>query len=96
MADEGWKQAYFELLSTLARMGYPEQFGKEVAKNLGSEKMMCRMTGYLQNVRPKRIQDIVDEMLAIMEDRNSWTAKKQAQDTNAKYNGILNRGIGEE
>ena len=93
MADEGWEKAYFELLGTLAHMGYPEQFGKEVVKNLGSEKLMRRMTQYLRSVRPKRIQDIVDEMLAIMEERNSWMLQRDARDINAKYNEMMNRKI---
>lgn len=46
-APESWKAAYRELLETIIHMGYPEEFGKAIAKNLGSEKTMRRMTEYL-------------------------------------------------
>ena len=41
--QEDWKAAYRELVQTIVRMGYPEEFGKAIAKNLGSEKTMNRM-----------------------------------------------------
>ena len=39
-APESWKAAYRELIGTIVRMGYPEEFGKLIARNLGSEKTM--------------------------------------------------------
>ena len=58
-----------ELIKTLERMGYPQDFGRAVANQLGSEKTMSRMIGYLNHARPSSAEEIVDEMLAIMECR---------------------------
>jgi hypothetical protein len=92
-APESWKEAYRELVETIERMGYPLDFGKAIAKNLGSEKTMRRMTAYLHNAKPRSAEEIADEMLAIMSDRERWIAKKEAEAANARYNEILNRGL---
>ena len=94
-APESWKAAYRELIETLVRMGYPEELGRAIAKNLGSEKTMLRMTAYLCSAKPRSAEEIVDEMLAIMSDRERWIQKKKAQEANARYNELLYYGIGE-
>ena len=68
-ATESWKEASRELIGAIVRMGYPEEFGRAIAKNLGSEKTMRRMTAYLCSAKPRSAEEIVDEMLAIMSDR---------------------------
>ena len=93
-APESWKAAYRDLIETIVRMGYPEELGKAVAKNLGSEKTMRRMTAYLHSARPRSAEEIVDEMLAIMEDRDRWVRKKSAEYYNRKYNELLYYGLG--
>ena len=85
-----------ELVDTIVRMGYPESFGKSIAENLRTEKTMSRMIGYLNQAHPKSADEIADEMLAIMEDRNRWTKKKEAEYYNAKYNEMLYNGLGVE
>ncbi len=85
-----------ELIRTLERMGYPEEFGIAVANNLGSEKTMSRMTGYLRHAKPSSAEEIADEMLAIMEDRARWVRKKEAEYYNTRYNEMLYYGLGEE
>lgn len=95
-AQESWKEAYWELIETLVRMGYPEEFGKAIAKNLGSEKLMRRMAAYLRIAKPRSAEEIADEMLAIMEDRERWIKKKTTEYYNGKYNEMLNYGIGQD
>lgn len=92
-APESWKAAHRELIETIVYMGYPEEFGKTVAKNLGSEKAMRWMTAYLYSAKPRSAEEIADEMLAIMSDRERWIAKKEAETANTRYNEILNEGL---
>ena len=84
------------LIQTLVCMGYPEEFGNAIADNLRTEKTMSRMIGYLNQAHPKSADEIADEMLAIMEDRERWIQKKTAEYYNSKYNELLYYGIGEE
>ena len=71
----------------------PESFGTAIAENLRTEKTISRMIGYLCHARPGSAEEIADEMLAIMEDRERWIRKKSAQLYNSRYNGILNDGL---
>lgn len=89
-ASESWKNAYKELIAAIVAKGYPEAFGKVIARNLGSENTMRRMTGYLRSANPRSAEEIADEMLAIMSDRDRWVEKKKSEEANAKYNEYLN------
>ena len=95
-APESWKAAYRDLIETIVNMGYPEEFGRAIAKNLGSEKTMRRMTAYPYSAKPRSAEEIADEMLAIMSDRERWIKKKEAEQANAKYNELLYFGLGQD
>ena len=90
------EQIYRDLVQTLVRMGYPKEFGVVIADNLRTEKTMSRMIGYLKQASPRSADEIADEMLAIMEDRERWIQKKTAEYYNSKYNELLWYGIGGE
>ncbi len=93
--DERAKTAA-QLIYILKVMGYPEDFGKAIASQLRTEKAMRRMIGYLRQAKPKHPEEIADEMLAIMEEREAWIRKKSAEYYNQKYNETLLRGFDEE
>ena len=79
-----------ELTDILVRMGFSAELGEAIAANLRTEKPMNRMIGYLLSAQPRTEEDIVDEMLAIMSDRDTWVRKKEAEYYNQKYNEYLN------
>ena len=79
-----------QLIDILVRMGYSADLGEAIAANLRTEKPMNRMIGYLLSAQPRNEEDIVDEMLAIMSDRDAWIRKKEAELYNQKYNEYLN------
>ena len=83
-----------ELVETVVRMGYPEEYGHAIVQNLRTEKTMSRMIGYLKHAKPRSAEEIADEMLAIMEDRKRWIQKKEAEYYNSKYNEMLYFGLG--
>lgn len=91
-----WEQIYNKLVQMIVRMGYPEEFGTAVANNLRTPKTMNRMIGYLTQAKPRSAEEIADEMLAIMDDREQWMKKKSAEFYNSKYNELLYYGLGEE
>ena len=91
-----WERAHDNLIETICSMGYPQELAEMIAKNLGSEKTMNRMTAYLLHAQPSSAEEIVDEMLAIMDDRERWVKKKQAEYYNAKYNELMYNGLDAE
>ena len=91
-----WSRTRDELVRSIVELGFPKELGEEVAKNLGSPKAMQRMMGYLYNVKPRSAELIVDEMLAICSDIDRWKEKKASEEANARYNEVLNCGLGGE
>ena len=87
-----WQNAYDDLISVVTSLGFPEELGNLVAKNLGSPKAMKRMAAYLCNVKPKSEELVVDEMLAIMSEIAAWRDKKLSEEANAAYNEMLYYG----
>ena len=88
-----WVIAKGRMMDAMKVLGFPEALGDELVKNLGSPKAMDRMTSYLKNVKPKKAELVVDEMLAICSDIARWKDKKESERANAKYNEILNFGL---
>ena len=88
-----WIRARNQLVEEIKKLGFPEELGDAAARNLGSPKAMRRMISYLQNVKPKKAELIVDEMLAICSDIDTWHNKKAAEEANARYNEILYYGL---
>ena len=88
-----WIRARDELVREIQSLGFPEDLGIQIAKQLGSPKAMSRMMGYLVNVRPRSAELIVDEMLAICSDIDRWKDKKASEEANAKYNKLLYYGL---
>ena len=89
--QQEWIRAKKEMLDSLTELEYPKELGDEIAKNLGSPKAMWRMTSYLDKVKPERVELVVDEMLAIRTEIESWRNKKASEEANAKYNEMLNQ-----
>ena len=88
-----WNEAKDELIETITGLGFTEEFGLEIAKGLGAPKAIRRMTSYLRNARPKDPETIVDEMLAIRSEIDSWHNKKRSEEANAKYHELLRYGL---
>lgn len=79
-----------QLFNTLKKMGYEEAFCKVIAGQLCTEWTARRMLGYLRQVSHLKEEDIVDEMLAILSDRERITQKKEMEYYQGKINEIYN------
>ena len=85
-----------KLYRVLLDRGYPEEFCDQITKNLNTDWTANRMLGYLSHYKKLPMEEIVDEMLAIISDRNRIMQKYQLEETNAKWNEFLNNGFSEE
>ena len=88
-----WIKSKNELVTAVVSLGFPEELGNEMAKNLGSPKAMSRMISYLYNVKPTKVELVVDEMLAICSDVEAWKEKKASEEANARYNEMMRFGM---
>ena len=51
-----WRRSRDRLVRTLTSLGFPGELGNAIVKNLGSPRAMDRMTVYLENVKPKKVE----------------------------------------
>lgn len=83
-----------ELYKVLLDRGYPKEFCAEIAyKNMNTDYTATRMLGYLYRVSDPRIEDLVDEMLAILSDRDVIIQKKEMEHAQAVINEIYRNGL---
>lgn len=83
-----------ELYRVLLDRGYPKEFCAEIAyKNMNTDYTATRMLGYLYRVSNPRIEDLVDEMLAILSDRDAIIQKKEMEHAQAVINEIYRNGL---
>ena len=93
MTSNEWNMTKDRLVEVVTRFGFREDLGEAIARNLGSPKAMERMISYLINVKPRKEELVVDEMLSICSEIEAWREKKASEEANARYNEILNYGL---
>ena len=90
MASERTDELYKLLLSK----GYPKEFCAEIAyKNMNTDYTATRMLGYLYRVTDPRIEDLVDEMLAILSDRDQIIRKKEMEQAQKAISEMYQNGL---
>lgn len=85
-----------ELYQILLDKRYSEQFSDLITKNLNTDFTAGRMIGYLSHYTSLPELEIVDEMLAILSDRNRIMQKKELEAVNAKWNAMMQEGFSNE
>ena len=89
MASERTDELYKILLSK----GYPKELCAEIAyKNMNTDYTATRMLGYLYRISNPRIEDLIDEMLAILSDRNAIIQKKEVEQAQSVINDVYQNG----
>lgn len=83
-----------ELYKLMLEKGYPKEFCAEVAyRNLNTDYTATRMIGYLYRVTEPKLEMVVDEMLAILEDRAALVKKHEAEHAQAVISDIYRNGL---
>ena len=83
-----------ELYDALQLKGYPEDFCREIAyRQMNTDYTATRMLGYLYRISEPRPEVVVDEMLAILSDRNAIIQKKELEHAQTTINKIYREGL---
>ncbi len=83
-----------ELYRLMISKNYPEEFSKIVCERyMNTDYTATRMIGYLYHWEHPREEDIVDEMLAILSDRQHFIDKHEAEEAQAKITRMYNEGL---
>ena len=82
-----------QLYQMMLDRGYPEQLCDLVTRNLNTDYTATRMIGYLSHYSELLDVEIVDEMLAILSDRNAIMQKKEMEHAHARINELYEFGL---
>lgn len=82
-----------QLYEMLLERGYPKNLCDLITRNLNTDYTATRMIGYLSHYSYLPEVEVVDEMLAILSDRNAIMKKKEMEATQAKINELYNFGL---
>jgi len=85
-----------ELYRVLKEKGFHEGLCREIAyKHMNTDYTAMRMLGYLYNHESPSEELVVDEMIAILEDRERFRRKHEAEEANAAVTRLYREGLGE-
>lgn len=85
-----------QLYELMLQRGYEENFCDIVTKNLNTDFTASRMIGYLYHYVHPPVEEIADEMISILSDRNRIMQKKELEETNARWNDFLLHGFNDK
>lgn len=85
-----------QLYHMLVERGYHEELCDVITRNLNTDFTAARMIGYLCQYSHLPEEEVVDEMLAILSDRNAIIRKKETEEAQAKINEMYEYGLGVE
>ena len=84
-----------ELYRVLLDRDYPKELCAEIAyKYMNTDYTATRMLGYLYRYTNPKIEDLVDEMLAILSDRNQIIEKKESEHAQAVISEMYRNRLG--
>ena len=89
--DTRKSDAIYEIL---LQKGFAESLCREIAyKYMNTDYTATRMLGYLYRMTNPSVEMVVDEMLAILEDRERFRKKHEMEEAQAAITKIYNEGL---
>lgn len=85
-----WALARDRLAAAAAAEGFPEELADLLAGQLRSPGAIDRMTAYFYQAHPRSLETVVDEMLAIRSDFDTWREKKESESAQYGITAWLN------
>lgn len=82
-----------QLYNLMMERGYPENLCDLVTRNLNTDYTATRMIGYLSHYSDLPDVEVVNEMLAILSDRNELIKKKESEQAQARISEICRFGL---
>lgn len=84
-----------ELYKAMLERGYPKELCREIAyQYLNTDYTATRMLGYLYRMaEPPAVEVVVDEMIAILSDREQIMQKKESEHAQAVISEMYRNGL---
>ena len=87
--QQQWTEARDRLRTAVAALGYLSDLADLLAREMGSPKGIDRLTSYIYHAKPRTMEMLVDEMLSIKGQIETWREKKESEEAQASYNTRL-------
>ena len=84
-----WSRSRDNLVRAVTALGFSSELADLLARELGSPKASDRMTGYVRQAKPHSEEMLVDEMLSIKAEIETWRERKEAMEAQASYSARL-------
>ena len=85
-----WAEARDGLVAAVTRRGFSEALAELMARQLKSPKAIDRMTAYVCQANPRSEEMLVDEMLAICDEIETWRERKESLEAQEKVSAWYN------
>lgn len=83
-----------DVYRALQDKGFPDELCREIAyKYMNTDYTATRMLGYLYRITEPSVEMVIDEMLAILEDRNRFVKKHEMEQAQVAINKIYSEGL---
>ena len=82
-----------QLYEFMIKKGYPHEFSDIVTRNLNTDYTAQQMIWYLGHYDFLPMEEVADEMISILSDRNRIMEKKELEKVNEKRNDFLMNGF---
>ena len=89
-AQRIWAGARNRLAAEVVSAGFPAELADLLAKELKNPKAIDRLASWIYLAKPRSLETIVDEMLAIRSEIDAWAEKKESQAAQAGITAWLN------
>lgn len=90
MASEKSRDVYIALRDK----GFPDELCREIAyKHMNTDYTATRMIGYLYRMTEPSVEMVIDEMIAILEDRSRLMKKHETERAQAAINQFYQEGL---
>ena len=84
-----WSRSRDGLVRAVTSLGFSSELADLLAHELGSPKAIDRMASYGWQAKPHSEEMLVEEMLAIKAEIETWRERKEAMEAQASYNARL-------
>ena len=84
-----WSRSRDNLVRAVTSLGFSPELADRLARELGSPKAIDRMANYVRQAHPRTEEMLVDEMLAIKSEIETWRERKEAMEAQASYSARL-------
>lgn len=78
-----------KVYTVMVKAGYPKEFAHSISQYMNTEWTSQRMCGYIGRIGLVSFEEVADEMLAILSEREKIVDKHILENSNRKYNEYL-------